>query len=41
MGLAIVREVALAHGGAIQVESSPGGMQFILTLPSAKEEASA
>jgi two-component system sensor histidine kinase KdpD len=42
MGLAIVREVALAHGGAVRVESSPGsGVEFILTLPSAKEEAPA
>jgi two-component system sensor histidine kinase KdpD len=41
MGLAIVREVADAHGGSVRVESSPGnGVEFILALPSAKEQAS-
>jgi two-component system sensor histidine kinase KdpD len=39
MGLAIVREVATAHGGVIRVESAPGeGAEFTLTLPLAKEQ---
>jgi two-component system sensor histidine kinase FlrB len=34
LGLAIARGVARAHGGAIEVVSSPGaGAEFILTLP--------
>lgn len=34
IGLTIVREVALAHGGAARVESSDGGgARFVVTLP--------
>lgn len=34
LGLHIAREIALAHGGAIEVTSNPGdGTTFILTLP--------
>jgi two-component system sensor histidine kinase MprB len=33
LGLAIVREAAEAHGGHANVESSPGGSRFTLTLP--------
>jgi two-component system sensor histidine kinase KdpD len=38
MGLAIARQIMLAHGGDIQVESSEGqGVEFSLTLPIRKE----
>ena len=34
MGLAICRGIALAHGGGLQVEPTPGGgASFVLTLP--------
>jgi two-component system sensor histidine kinase SenX3 len=34
VGLALVRHVALAHGGAVTVESAPGqGSRFTLWLP--------
>lgn len=34
IGLAVVREVALLHGGAVHVEDAPGGgASFVLTLP--------
>jgi two-component system sensor histidine kinase FlrB len=34
LGLAIARGVARAHGGGIEVVSSPGtGAEFILSLP--------
>ncbi|MGH7895052.1 MAG: ATP-binding protein, partial [Candidatus Binatia bacterium] len=34
LGLAIVRAIALAHGGAVTVEPAPGGgTRFILRLP--------
>lgn len=36
LGLALVREVVILHGGSIQVESSPGqGSRFLVTLPKA------
>jgi signal transduction histidine kinase len=38
IGLALVREVAHAHGGDISVESTPGhGATFTLTLPAASD----
>ena len=38
IGLALVREIAQAHGGDISVESSPGqGTTFRLTLPAAPD----
>ncbi len=38
IGLALVREIAQAHGGDISVESSPGqGTTFTLTLPAAPD----
>ncbi|MCX6614945.1 MAG: DUF4118 domain-containing protein [Acidobacteria bacterium] len=38
MGLAIARQIMLAHGGDIQVESSEGqGVEFSLTVPIQKE----
>ncbi len=37
LGLAIAREVVLAHGGVIGVESKPGkGSEFYFTIPAAK-----
>ncbi len=40
LGLAIVRQAAEAHGGTIEVESSPGqGATFRLRLPVAPEDA--
>jgi two-component system, OmpR family, sensor kinase len=34
LGLAIAREIVLAHGGKIEISSSPGeGARFIITLP--------
>ncbi|MEV4801561.1 HAMP domain-containing sensor histidine kinase [Nonomuraea sp. NPDC049421] len=35
LGLAIARDVAVAHGGTICVEDRPGGARFVLRLPSA------
>jgi heavy metal sensor kinase len=36
LGLSIVRQLALAHGGSVRVESEPGsGARFTLTLPAA------
>lgn len=36
LGLAIARQVVLASGGTIDVESAPGrGTTFVMTLPSA------
>jgi two-component system, OmpR family, sensor histidine kinase BaeS len=38
IGLAVVREIARAHGGEIEVESSPGrGATFRLVLPAASD----
>ena len=38
LGLAVVREVALEHGGEVSVESSPGrGSTFRLVLPGASD----
>jgi signal transduction histidine kinase len=38
MGLAIARQILLAHGGDIQVESGEGqGVEFSLTVPIQKE----
>ncbi len=41
MGLAICRGIALAHGGSLEVEPTPGGgASFMLTLPVlARQEA--
>jgi len=40
MGLAIAREIVVAHGGRIWAESSPGqGATFTFTLPTARETA--
>ena len=34
LGLAIVRAIAEAHGGSVELESAPGrGATFILTIP--------
>jgi signal transduction histidine kinase len=33
LGLMVVRAVAEAHGGTVQVESTPAGAVFVLTLP--------
>jgi two-component system sensor histidine kinase VicK len=38
LGLAIVREIVIAHGGDIEVESDVGkGTRFIFTLPVSRE----
>lgn len=37
LGLAIVRHLVEAHGGAIRVQSAPGeGAEFTITLPAAR-----
>lgn len=37
IGLALVREIAVRHGGAVRVqETGPAGTTFLLTLPSAR-----
>jgi two-component system, OmpR family, phosphate regulon sensor histidine kinase PhoR len=39
VGLAVVREIARAHGGDATVTSEPGkGARFVIRLPLAKEE---
>jgi two-component system sensor histidine kinase BaeS len=39
LGLAVVRSIALAHGGEVEVQSSPGqGATFRLVLPGASGE---
>ena len=39
MGLAIARDVIVAHGGELRVESAPGeGAEFTLSLSAAKGE---
>ena len=38
LGLAIVRRVALVHGGDVRLEDSPlGGARFVMTLPAREE----
>jgi two-component system sensor histidine kinase VicK len=39
MGLAIAREIVLAHGGRIWAESVPEGSRFCFSLPLAREGA--
>ena len=42
MGLSIARDIVLAHGGQIRVESAPGeGAEFLVSIPIAMEEAQA
>ncbi len=40
IGLALVREIAHAHGGEVSVESTPGvgGSTFTLSLPAAQRD---
>jgi signal transduction histidine kinase len=39
IGLALVREIAHAHGGSVEVSSVPGqGATFTLTLPTAQRD---
>jgi signal transduction histidine kinase len=41
IGLAIARDIVMAHGGYIDVESGPGmGTEFSIRLPFRKESAS-
>ena len=40
LGLAVVRAIAQAHGGEVEVESTPGrGTTFRLVLPGASGES--
>jgi len=39
LGLAVVRAVALAHGGSVAIEDGPGGATFALELPAVGEDA--
>ena len=42
LGLAIVREIVVAHGGSVEVSSSPGrGARFSFTIPTASPEPDA
>ena len=41
LGLAIVRHAAEAHGGKVEVESSPSGALFRIVIPAAAREAAA
>jgi signal transduction histidine kinase len=35
LGLVVVRETVVAHGGAVRIEDSPlGGARFVVTFPS-------
>ena len=34
LGLAIVGQVAQAHGGSVRVNTGPGGTTFVLNFPS-------
>lgn len=38
LGLALVKAVAEGHGGAVEVESAPGGSEFRLRIPIREEE---
>lgn len=41
LGLTIVRDMALAHGGAVAIEDRPeGGIRFVVTLPPATDPRS-
>jgi len=40
LGLAIAREIVLAHGGTIEARSQPGaGAQFVVSLPAVPADA--
>jgi signal transduction histidine kinase len=41
LGLAIVREIVLAHGGRIRVEGGGPGVCFVISLPARRPEWSA
>jgi len=41
LGLAIAKEIVLAHGGKIEVDSTPGeGTKFMVTLPTSASGSS-